>query len=97
MTALIIRRDRTPAILRKLAKAGANTRVARRLLAGRPLQREEGVRASARRRRPRGRCLTLPGEDGRAHQPVVPSSAAVNRATTSLSLSAAHALVSLST
>ena len=33
MTALIIRRDRTPAILRKLAKAEANTRVARRLLA----------------------------------------------------------------
>jgi transposase len=33
MTALIIRRDRTPAILRKLAKAEADTRVARRLLA----------------------------------------------------------------
>ena len=33
MTALIIRRDRTPAVLRKLAKAEADTRVARRLLA----------------------------------------------------------------
>jgi transposase len=33
MTALTIRRDRTPAVLRKLAKAEANTRVARRLLA----------------------------------------------------------------
>ncbi len=33
MTALIIRRDRTPAVLRKLAKAEANSRVARRLLA----------------------------------------------------------------
>jgi len=33
MTALIIRRDRTSAVLRKLAKAEADTRVARRLLA----------------------------------------------------------------
>jgi transposase len=33
MTALTIRRDRTPAVLRKLAKAEAKTRVARRLLA----------------------------------------------------------------
>src|SRR5208282_1915670 len=33
MTALTIRRDRTPAVLRRLAKAEANTRVARRLLA----------------------------------------------------------------
>jgi hypothetical protein len=33
MTALTIRGDRTPAVLRKLAKAEANTRVARRLLA----------------------------------------------------------------
>jgi transposase len=33
MTALTIRKDRTPAVLRKLAKAEANTRVARRLLA----------------------------------------------------------------
>jgi len=33
MTALTIRRDRTPAVLRKLAKTGTNTRVARRLLA----------------------------------------------------------------
>ena len=33
MTALIIRRDRTPAVLRKLAKAEASPRVARRLLA----------------------------------------------------------------
>jgi transposase len=33
MTALSIRRDRTPEVLRKLAKAEANTRVARRLLA----------------------------------------------------------------
>ena len=33
MTALTIRGDRTPAMLRKLAKAEANTRVARRLLA----------------------------------------------------------------
>ncbi len=33
MTALIIRRDRTPVVLRKLAKAEATTRVARRLLA----------------------------------------------------------------
>ena len=33
MAALTIRRDRTPAVLRKLAKAEANTRVARRLLA----------------------------------------------------------------
>jgi transposase len=33
MTALTIRRDRTAAVLRKLAKAEANTRVARRLLA----------------------------------------------------------------
>ncbi len=33
MTALTIRRDRTPAVLRKLAKAESNTRVARRILA----------------------------------------------------------------
>ena len=33
MTALTIRGDRTPAVLRKLAKAETNTRVARRLLA----------------------------------------------------------------
>jgi transposase len=33
MTPLTIRRDRTPAVLRKLAKAETNTRVARRLLA----------------------------------------------------------------
>ena len=33
MTALIIRTDRTPAVIRKLAKAEANARVARRLLA----------------------------------------------------------------
>ena len=33
MTALIIRKDRTAAVIRKLAKAEANTRVARRLLA----------------------------------------------------------------
>ena len=33
MTALTIRRDRTPSVLRKLAKAEANTRVGRRLLA----------------------------------------------------------------
>jgi len=33
MTALSIRKDRTPAVLRKLAKAEADTRVARRLLA----------------------------------------------------------------
>ena len=33
MTALSIRKDRTPAILRKLAKAETNARVARRLLA----------------------------------------------------------------
>jgi transposase len=33
MTALSIRRDRTPEMLRKLAKAETNTRVARRLLA----------------------------------------------------------------
>ncbi len=33
MTALLIRRDRTAAVLRKLAKAGINARVARRLLA----------------------------------------------------------------
>jgi transposase len=33
MTALSIRRDRTPEVLRKLAKAETNTRVARRLLA----------------------------------------------------------------
>ena len=33
MTALTIRRDRTPEVLRKLAKAEANPRVARRLLA----------------------------------------------------------------
>ncbi len=33
MTSLTIRGDRTPAVLRKLAKAEANTRVARRLLA----------------------------------------------------------------
>ncbi len=33
MTALLIRRDRTAAVLRKLAKAGTNARVARRLLA----------------------------------------------------------------
>jgi transposase len=33
MAALTIRGDRTPAVLRKLAKAEANTRVARRLLA----------------------------------------------------------------
>ncbi len=33
MTAQTIRRDPTPAMLRKLAKAEANTRVARRLLA----------------------------------------------------------------
>lgn len=33
MTALTIRKDRTPAVLRKLAKAEANPRVARRLLA----------------------------------------------------------------
>ena len=33
MTALTIRRDRTPSVLRKLAKAEANARVARRLLA----------------------------------------------------------------
>jgi transposase len=33
MTALSIRKDRTPEVLRKLAKAEANTRVARRLLA----------------------------------------------------------------
>ena len=32
-TALTIRGDRTPAVLRKLAKAETNTRVARRLLA----------------------------------------------------------------
>jgi len=33
MTALTIRADRTPVVLRKRAKAEANTRVARRLLA----------------------------------------------------------------
>ena len=33
MTALSIRGDRTPAVLRKLAKAETDTRVARRLLA----------------------------------------------------------------
>src|SRR5258706_8370660 len=33
MTALTIRKDRTPAVLRKLAKAESNARVARRLLA----------------------------------------------------------------
>jgi transposase len=33
MTALTIRKDRTPEVLRKLAKAEANSRVARRLLA----------------------------------------------------------------
>ena len=33
MTALTIRKDRTPSVLRKLAKAEANARVARRLLA----------------------------------------------------------------
>ena len=33
MTALILRKDRTPAVLRKLAKAETDTRVARRLLA----------------------------------------------------------------
>ena len=33
MAALCIRKDRTPAVLRKLAKAETNTRVARRLLA----------------------------------------------------------------
>jgi len=33
MTALTIRQDRTPAVLRKLAKAETDTRVARRLLA----------------------------------------------------------------
>ena len=33
MAALTIRGDRTPAVLRKLAKAEADTRVARRLLA----------------------------------------------------------------
>ena len=33
MTVLTIRRDRTPAMLRKLAKAEVNCRVARRLLA----------------------------------------------------------------
>ncbi|MBI4723810.1 MAG: IS630 family transposase [Rhodomicrobium sp.] len=33
MTALTIRKDRTPEVLRKLAKAESNTRVARRLLA----------------------------------------------------------------
>ncbi len=33
MTALLIRKDRTPEVLRKLAKAGTNARVARRLLA----------------------------------------------------------------
>jgi len=33
MTALVIRKDRTPAVLRKLAKTEANPRVARRLLA----------------------------------------------------------------
>ena len=33
MTALSIRKDRTPEVLRKLAKAETNTRVARRLLA----------------------------------------------------------------
>jgi hypothetical protein len=33
MTALTIRGDRTPAVLRKLAKAETSTRVARRLLA----------------------------------------------------------------
>ena len=33
MTALTIRRDRTPSVLRKPAKAEANTRVAQRLLA----------------------------------------------------------------
>jgi transposase len=33
MTTLIIRKDRTPAVLRKLAKAESNTRMARRLLA----------------------------------------------------------------
>ena len=33
MTALSIRADRTPAMLRKLAKAETNARVARRLLA----------------------------------------------------------------
>jgi len=33
MTALVIRRDRTPEVLRKLAKAEANPRAARRLLA----------------------------------------------------------------
>ena len=33
MTALTIRGDRTPAVLRKLAKVETNTRVARRLLA----------------------------------------------------------------
>jgi len=33
MTALVIRKDRTPGVLRKLAKAEANPRVARRLLA----------------------------------------------------------------
>ncbi len=33
MTAVVIRKDRTPAVLRKLAKAEANPRAARRLLA----------------------------------------------------------------
>jgi transposase len=33
MTALTIRKDRTPAVLRKLAKTGADARVGRRLLA----------------------------------------------------------------
>ena len=33
MTALVIRKDRTPAVLRKLAKAEANPRASRRLLA----------------------------------------------------------------
>jgi hypothetical protein len=33
MTSLSIRKDRTPEVLRKLAKAGTNMRVARRLLA----------------------------------------------------------------
>ena len=33
MTALVIRKDRTPAVLRRLAKAEANSRAARRLLA----------------------------------------------------------------
>lgn len=32
MAALEIRKDRTPAVLRKLAKAGSDTRVARRIL-----------------------------------------------------------------